>query len=449
MRRAGTPPVDEGSARRRRRPLAAAAVGAAAVLALAACAWTVLAWPRADFIPARSPQAWATTPDNIARGAYLARAGGCQACHTARGGVAYAGGRAIDTPFGRLYGPNLTPDRQTGIGAWSADDFWHALHDGVVPGGRLLYPAFPYPHYTKVARDDADALFAWLRSLAPVRQANRAHALRFPYDSQLALAAWRLLYFHPGVQAARPDRPAAWNRGAYLVEGLGHCGACHAARNALGAGSGGLSGALMAGSGWYAPALAGQAVFGAAPRDAGELVQLLGSGVSAHAAVSGPMAEVVGAGLQYLSEPDLRAMAAYLQAVPAAQDGAAAAPVRAPSDAVFQAGARLYGKHCAGCHGDDGRGATGGNGAPAYPPLAGNRTLAAAQPVNAIRAVLHGGFPPATAGNPRPYGMPPFGPLLDDAEVAAVLGYARASWGNAAAPLTPAEVDRQRPVPLD
>ncbi|QJE02972.1 cytochrome c [Massilia forsythiae] len=442
-------PTNAGGAARRRHPLAAAAAGTAAILVLAACAWIVLAWPRADFVPSRSPQAWAPSADNVARGAYLARAGGCLACHTARGGAAYAGGRAIDTPFGRLYGPNLTPDPHTGIGAWSADDFWHALHDGVAPGGRLLYPAFPYTHYTRVTRDDADALFAWLRSLAPVRRPNRAHELRFPYDSRLALAGWRLLYFRPGVQAARTDRPAAWNRGAYLVEGLGHCGACHAGRNALGAAGANLWGGPMAGSGWYAPALAGHGATGAAPGAAGELVQLLRSGVSAHGAVSGPMAEVVGDSLQYLSAADLHAMAAYLRTVPAAPAAPMPAPTRAPSDAVSQAGARLYDRHCAACHGGDGRGATDTNGAPAYPPLAGNRTLAAAPPVNAIRAVLHGGFPPATAGNPRPYGMPPFGPVLDDAEVAAVLSYARASWGNAAAPVTAAEVDRQRPVPLD
>lgn len=414
------------------------------VLAAAALAWAAAVWPRAEFIPARSPQAWAATPANIARGAYLARAGDCIGCHTARGGAAYAGGRAIDTPFGRLYGPNLTPDAATGLGAWSADDFWNALHNGIGRDGRLLYPAFPYTHYTRVARADADALFAWLRSLAPVRQPNRPHALRFPYDSQAALAAWRLLYFRPGVQVADRARPLDWQRGAYLVEGLGHCSACHSTRNLLGGSRAGLAGGLIPVSGWYAPPLG--AGNGAGAWKVEHVAQLLGSGVASQGAVFGPMAEVVSQSLQYLSAPDLRAMAVYLQSLPAAADPARPAP--SPGDTVMQLGGRLYEQHCADCHGADGRGAGDGQ-RPAYPPLAGNRTLTMREPVNAIRIVLNGGFPPATAGNPRPYGMPPFSPVLSDAEAAAVVSYVRASWGNAAPEVTTAEVNRYRAVPLD
>jgi mono/diheme cytochrome c family protein len=412
------------------------------VLLAAAVAWAVAAWPRAEFIPARSPQAWASTPANIARGAYLARAGDCVACHTARGGAAYAGGRVIDTPFGRLVGPNLTPDAATGIGAWTADDFWNALHNGIGRDGRLLYPAFPYTHYTKVTRDDADALFAWLRSLAPVRQPNRAHALRFPYDSQLALAGWRLLYFRPGVHADDKAKPLAWNRGAYLVEGLGHCSACHSPRNALGGSGGGLSGGMIPVSGWYAPSLTSSLEAGLGEWELPHIVQLLRTGASPQGAVFGPMAEVVGQSLQHLTAPDVRAMAVYLKSLPAtAQPPAPAAP---PSEAVMKLGGQLYDNHCADCHGADGRGS-----APAYPPLAGNRALTMEEPVNAIRIVLNGGFPPATAGNPRPYGMPPYSPVLSDAEVAAVVSYVRASWGNAAPAVMPAQVNKYRAVPLD
>jgi mono/diheme cytochrome c family protein len=419
-------------------------------LLLAAIAWAVAAWPRAEFIPARSPQAWAPTPQNIARGAYLARAGDCIGCHTARGGAPYAGGRALDTPFGRLYGPNLTPDPATGIGAWNADDFWNALHNGIGRDGRLLYPAFPYPHTTKVTRDDADALYAWLRTLAPVRQPNRPHALRFPYDSQLALAGWRLLYFRPGVHADDPARPPAWNRGAYLVEGLGHCSACHSTRNLLGGSSGGLSGGLIPVSGWYAPSLTAGREAGLGQWEVAHIVQLLRTGVAPQGAVFGPMAEVVGQSLQHLSEPDLRAMAVYLQSLPAAPDPLpAAAP---PDQALMTLGGRLYDRHCADCHGADGRGrgsaAKAGSGT-TYPPLAGNRTLTMAEPVNAIRIVLSGGFPPSTAGNPRPYGMPPFSPVFNDAEAAAVISYVRASWGNAAPQVTAAQVNRYRAIPLD
>lgn len=160
------------------------------VLALAAVA---LAWPRAEHIPSSTPQAYALNTANIERGAYLARAGDCIACHTARGGVAYAGGRALETPFGRFYGPNLTPDKETGIGDWSADDFWNALHNGIARDGRLLYPAFPYTNTTKVTRADSDALFVYFKSLPPQRRQNRAHELRFPYDQQIMLAGWRLL----------------------------------------------------------------------------------------------------------------------------------------------------------------------------------------------------------------------------------------------------------------
>jgi mono/diheme cytochrome c family protein len=411
------------------------ALGAILVLALGA---VLLAWPRAEHIPSSSPQAWAPTPANIARGAYLARAGDCAACHTARGGPAYAGGRAVDTPFGRVMAPNITPDRETGIGAWTADDFWNALHNGVSRGGRLLYPAFPYPNYTKVSRDDADALFAWLRSLPPQRQPNQPHALRFPYDSQAALAAWRLLYFKPGVYQAEPARGPDWNRGAYLVEGLGHCAACHSPRNRLGASSEGLRGGLIPVQGWYAPSLASKDP---------DLAQLLHTGVSPQGAVAGPMAEVVGRSLQHLSGSDIGAMAGYLASLPA--DKAERQPAAPPPEGLLKLGGTLYGQHCADCHGKDGRGASSEDGGPAYPPLAGNRTVLLAEPVNAIRIVLNGGFAPATAGNPRPYGMPPHSQALSDAEVAAVVSYVRASWGNAARMVTPAEVNNYRPVPLD
>jgi mono/diheme cytochrome c family protein len=421
-------------------------IGLAVLAVVAAIVIAAAAWPRTEFIPAASPQAWAATPDNIARGAYLARAGDCMACHTARGGVPYAGGRALATPFGTVYAPNITPDAQTGIGAWSADDFWHALHNGIAPGGRLLYPAFPYPDMTKVTRADADALYAYLRSLAPTRQPNRPHDLRFPYDRQIVLAGWRLLYFRPGVYAPQPARGADWNRGAYLVEGLGHCAACHSPRNGLGATGARLSGGRIPIVGWYAPALDADDEAGLGTWEQAHIVQLLRTGVAPRGAVFGPMAEVVGQSLQYLTAADAGAMATYLKSLPG--DPGPRRPVAPPAEDVMQAGRRLYGDHCADCHGADGRG-TRVAGQPAYPPLAGNGALTMADPENAIRIVLNGGFPPATAGNPRPFGMPPYSPHLDNAEVAAVVSYVRNSWGNAAPAVTPPEVDRWRAVPLD
>ncbi|AWL03755.1 c-type cytochrome [Massilia oculi] len=410
------------------------------VLALAAVA---LAWPRAEHIPSRAPAAYAVNTANIERGAYLARAGDCIACHTARGGVAYAGGRALETPFGRFYGPNLTPDKETGIGDWSADDFWNALHNGIARDGRLLYPAFPYTNYTKVTRDDSDALFAYFRSLAPQRQPNRSHELGFPYDSQLLLAGWRLLYFRPGVHEEQPARGVEWNRGAYLVEGLGHCSACHSTRNGFGANKEGLDGGLIPTLGWYAPSLTSSGEAGMKDWDKDHIVALLGTGISPRGSATGPMAEVVARSLQHLTPDDLGAMASYLQSLPATP---AQRPDRVPpaDERVLADGRRIYEAKCAQCHGDDGRGKL-----PAYPPLAGNRAVTLSPAVNAIRMTVNGGFPPGTKGNPRPYGMPPFGHELDDAQVAAVLSWIRTSWGNAAPPVTAVEVNRYRAISGD
>jgi mono/diheme cytochrome c family protein len=412
-----------------------------AVLTVLAVA-VALAWPREEFIASNSPDDHVPSAANIARGAYLARAGDCMACHTARGGVPYAGGRILDTPFGRFHAPNITPEPTTGIGAWSADDFWRALHNGKSRDGRLLYPAFPYPNYTKVTRADSDALFAYLRSLPPVRQANLPHSLRFPYNQQLLLAGWRLLYFKPGVQAPDSARDATWNRGAYLVEGLGHCSACHSTRNRLGASEGTLGGGLIASLGWYAPALTSNAEAGLGSWSEAHIVQLLGTGVAPGASVTGPMAEVVAQSLQHMSKEDLTAMARYLKSLPGTPPPGKE-PGAPPPEQTMQAGAKLYGQHCAACHGERGEGKG------PYPALAGNRALTLDEPVNAIRVVLNGGFPPGTRGNPRPYGMPPFSHVLDDSQVADLVTYLRASWGNAAPPVSAPQVNRYRTVPLD
>lgn len=386
----------------------------------------------------------AATADLRARGAYLARVGNCMGCHTARGGAPYAGGRAIETPFGTLYGPNLTPDAQTGLGRWTADDFWRALHHGRARDGRLLYPAFPYPDYTQVTRADADAIYAYLQSLPPVAQPNRAHALRFPYDTQLALAAWRVLFFTPGRgdgADADPARGAQWNRGAYLVNGLAHCGACHTPRNLLGASQAdrALGGGLIPAQNWYAPALDRASEAGVAHWPREDVVALLRTGVTRaasappaasttpQASVSGPMAEVVLRSTQYLSDADAQAIATYLQALPErAVPPTPDAP--APPRRLMQRGAEIYRDHCAQCHGAQGQGERG-----AFPALAGNRAVLLAEPTNLVRMILQGGYAPATAGNPRPYGMPPYHQLLGDEDVAAVATFVRNAWGNHAA----------------
>ncbi len=384
----------------------------------------------------------------IRQGQYLAQAGNCMACHTSRGGPAYAGGRAIATPFGALYSPNITPDGASGIGKWTADDFWRALHNGKSRDGRFLYPAFPYTEYTKMPRADADALFAYFKSLPAVYRPNREHALRFPYDQRVLLAGWRALYFTPGEFVADPRRSAQWNRGAYLVQGPGHCSACHAGRNALGASQegAGLGGGLIPILGWYAPSLTADTEAGLGAWSEAQIVELLKTGVSAQASVFGPMAEVVAQSLQHLSDSDAAAMANYLKSLPpTAGERAGGQASREPLEqAVLERGAKLYGEHCTSCHKDDGRGA-----APAYPPLAGNRAITMASAINPIRIVLNGGFAPGTTGNPRPYGMPPYGPSLSDADVAAVVTYIRNHWGNQAAPVSAQEIGRNRAVPVE
>jgi mono/diheme cytochrome c family protein len=398
-----------------------------------------------------SDRASAPTADpaeQIRRGTYLARAGNCMACHTSRGGNAYAGGRAIATPFGNIYSSNITPDKETGIGQWTTDDFWRALHNGKSKDGNFLYPAFPYPNYTKVTRADSDAIYAYLRNLPAVRQENKVHELRFPYNQRLLLAFWRTLYFTPGE--FEPDRrqSADWNRGAYLVQGLGHCAACHTARNALGGtvAEADLAGGMIPMLNWHASSLTSGTEAGLGGWEVKDIADLLKTGVSKQGAVFGPMAEVVSGSLQHLSRNDIDAMAAYLKALPKNSEEPVSPVSSLPrtAEATLKQGARLYEKYCVECHQADGKGVP-----PAYPPLAGNVSLAADSPLNPIRIVLNGGFAPSTDANPRPYGMPPFGSSLNDAEVASIVSYIRGSWGNEGSAVSPVDVGRARGVPIE
>jgi len=390
---------------------------------------------------ALSAAALPTGDPQVARGAYLARAGNCAGCHTERGAAPYAGGRGVDTPFGTVYASNLTPDDETGLGRWSADDFWRAMHDGRSKDGRALYPAFPYPQFTRVTREDSDALFAFLRSLPAVRRANRPHGLRFPYDRQIVLEAWRWLFFRPAPFVADPARGAEWNRGAYLVNGLAHCAACHGARNAFGAArdSARFDGERMPQQGWYAPSLHDARQAGVADWPLGEIVDLLRTGTTGRAGVAGPMAEVVAHGTQHLNEADLRAIAVFLKALPADSPGRPPAGATERDAAWLARGARGYDTHCAQCHGDEGEGVPR-----AYPALAGNRAVTMDPPVNLVRIVAHGGFAPATAANPRPFGMPPFTQVLDDADLAAILSFVRNAWGNRGSIVSAPDASRHR-----
>lgn len=387
--------------------------------------------------------------EQIVRGAYLTRAANCIVCHTPRGALPYAGGRAMSTPFGTLYSPNITPDKETGIGRWTSDDFWRALHHGRGKDGRFLYPAFPYPSYTKMTRDDSDAMFAYLQSIPGVKQPNAEHQLRFPYNQRWLLAGWRAFYFSPGEYQVNPQQTANWNRGAYLVQGPGHCMACHSARNSLGANVDGdqLGGGLIGSLGWYGPALTSDKMHGLGRWETDDLAAFLKTGNSPQGAALGPMAEVVSKSLQYLNDDDVQAMAVYLKSLPPAappDEHNAPQPEAAEAERIMTLGKKLYTDLCIDCHKVSGNGI-----APDYPPLNGNNALTSGSPVNAIRLVLNGGFPPSTAGNPYPFSMPPFGPRLSDTEVAAVVSYIRNSWDNKAGFVSPAEVNRYRSVPAD
>ncbi len=445
-----TPPAAEAAqpAPAARRGRAARAVVAAAVLLALAAAWVL--WRNVvgeesvlahDGTALRHVDADAD-PTTLARGEYLARAGNCLGCHTARGGPPGAGGRAVATPFGTVFSSNLTPDDETGIGRWSASEFRRALRHGRSRDGRLLTPAFPYPSFALVTQEDADAIFAWLTSRPAVRQPNRPHELRFPYGLQASLAVWRALFFRPEPFAPDPTRSAAWNRGSYLVNGLGHCLACHSARNFLGAPapSTQAGGAIVSAQHWYAPSLAELHEAGVADGPPEDVVALLGTGTSARGSAMGPMAEVVARSTQHLTASDLRAMAEYLRSAAGAAAGAAqGGPVATPAPAqVMARGRAIYTDHCAGCHGPQ------GEGTPGIGALAGRRALRLRTPHNVIQAIRHGGFLPATTGNPRPFGMPPFRGVLRDDEIAAVASYVRGAWGNDAGAVDAMDLWRAR-----
>lgn len=386
-----------------------------------------------------------TRPDIVKRGEYLARAGDCIACHTAPRGKMFGGGLEMETPFGTLYSPNISPDAQYGIGAWSPDAFFHMMRTGITPDGKLIYPVMPIAQYTKVTREDSDAIFAYLQSVPPVRQASRAPELKFPFNQRKLLLGWRTLYFHEGEFKPDPTRSVEWNRGAYLVEGLGHCTLCHTKINLLGGSSkrDQFAGGLIPVQNWYAPSLTSDKDGGLGDWNVKDIVDLLQAGISDRGAVYGPMAEVTYHSLQYMTDDDIKAMAAYLKTLPDNDPGRKSGPSAPTNTKVFALGEKIYADKCALCHGQKGEGQV-----QHYPPLASNQSIEMNSAVNPIRIVLNGGFPPGTQRNPEPYGMPPFGQQLNDTDAAAVVTYIRTAWGNHGAPVTEHEVNELRKAPL-
>jgi mono/diheme cytochrome c family protein len=415
----------------------------AVVVIVAGIAAAVLYVLRPSVLPQTvRPGERVATTQIIDRGEYLARAGDCIACHTAPTGRQFAGGRAMPTPFGDLFVPNITPDDETGIGRWTADEFYRMMRTGVARDGTLMYPAMPFASYTKVTRADCDAIYAYLMSVAPVKQANRPHELRFPFNNRELLIGWRTLYFEEGEFVPDPKQSAQWNRGAYLVQGLGHCAMCHTAINVLGGSSESkaFEGGMIPNQNWYAPSLTSNREAGLGNWEIKDIMDLLQVGASRRATVYGPMAEVVYNSLQYLSDEDVEAMAVYLKALPQRDsEPPPTSQARLVNPAVMELGRKVYAKQCAVCHGDEGKGYP-----PAFPPLAGNQSITMSSPVNSIRMVLNGGYSPGTRKNPRPYGMPPFSHILNDDEASAVVTYIRVAWDNSGTPVTPAQSNELR-----
>lgn len=409
--------------------------------------WWLLAERHAPSTPAagKVDSAALKDPGLIAKGEYLATVGDCASCHTAQGGQRYAGGRVLPTPFGNIPSPNITPDHATGLGDWSFEDFWQALHSGKGRHGELLYPVFSYTSFTKVSREDALAIFAYLQSLPPVHAPAQAPSLEFPYSVRSSLKAWRALYFREGQYTPDTSKSEAWNRGAYLVQGLGHCNECHAPRDSLGGqqGSVSLAGGRIPSQDWYAPDLSMQANGGLAGWSEQDVVDLLKNGQSARGTAFGPMAEVVARSTQHMHEDDLRAIATYLASLPA-RPVPPANTSELDTRSIMTQGAKIYAERCADCHGKDGKGVAG-----VYPPLDGSSSVNEPTGINATRVVLLGGFAPLTQGNPRPYSMPPFAQQLSDADVAAVVTYVRRTWSNKASVVMERDVAKSRHTPID
>jgi mono/diheme cytochrome c family protein len=428
--------------RRMPRPRLLAALAAAAFCGLAAPGDAAAqAPPAAAPAPAPAPTttpaaAAPAQPSAVERGAYLALAADCMPCHTAPGGRPFAGGRALNTPFGTLVSPNITPDVATGIGGWTDDQFWRALHDGIGKKGEDLYPVMPFTSYTLMTREDALAIKAWLDTQPAVHAPRQPNGLAFPFNIRATLGFWRELYFRPRTFQPDPAKTAEWNRGAYLVTALAHCGECHTPRNLLGAmeSSRALTGAVV--DGWFAPNLRPDLRQGKDGWTVDQMTAWLRTGASAtKGTVFGPMQEVVHDSLSKLTEADVRAIAVYLtQSPPQRQQHASAAPAADP-----HAGA-LYLQNCGGCHQPGGRGIPS-----AIPPLADNPAVQAAQPNNVIQAVLNG-----VPGQGTWARMPSFAAALDDAQIASIANYVRTAWGssggNAATPELVAQLRRNAAV---
>jgi len=293
----------------------------------------------------------------VEHGRYIATAADCTACHTAPGGKPFAGGGALETPFGLLLAPNITPDVQTGIGGWTDDEFANALQNGIGHGGIHLYPAMPYTYYTHLTPADVLAIRAYLNTVQPVHNLVIANQLPFPFNQRETMVGWNALYFTPGEFKSDPGKSEEWNRGAYLVEGAEHCGLCHTPKNAMGGdeNSQAMQGSVL--QNWYAPNLTSNSHLGLGDRSTDDIVLYLKTGRNRFDLASGPMADAITHSLSHLADADIRAMAVYLKSLPAG-GGTALQPISAEGPKMQQ-GAAIYDNQCAACHRADGQGIVG------------------------------------------------------------------------------------------
>ncbi|MFJ5297945.1 c-type cytochrome [Pseudomonas sp. NPDC088368] len=368
----------------------------------------------------------------VQKGRYLATVGDCTACHTLPGKPLFSGGVVLDTPFGKLAGANITPDPVNGIGRWTFDDFQNAMSKGHGLDGKRLYGAMPYTAYTKVRREDNLAIFAYLKTVDASDNKVDTNQLPFPFNVRTSLIGWNLLNFKEGEFTANPQKSEQWNRGAYLVEGLGHCGTCHTPKNITGGDKGDqfLMGANL--QNWVAPNITSSGHDGLQAWNENDIVQYLKTGANRFDIASGPMAEEVEHSSQHWNDQDLMAVAVYLK------DGAK--PVDAPkpvaaTDALVVAGKAIYADRCSACHTPNGEGA-----AHLFPKLAMAPLINSNDPSSLIRVVLAGSRAGATDAAPTAPAMPAFGWNLSDDNVADVLTYVRNTWGNAAPAVSSAEV---------
>jgi mono/diheme cytochrome c family protein len=368
-------------------------------------------------------------PAAVKRGAYVAIAADCAACHDAPGSAEqFAGGYDLRTPFGTIVSSNITPDRETGIGNWTERDFFRAVRHGKSPTG-LLYAAMPYNAYVKMTDGDMHDLWTYMRTVKPVNRRVVSDQLPFPFNVRLVNLGWNLLFFDNRPYVTDPAQSPAWNRGRYLVDGLEHCGACHTPKNLLGGDRGGayLQGGTL--QGWYAPEIAGNAHVGLGSWSTDDITAYLRDGSNRASVASGPMAEAVENSTQHLVADDLQAIAGYLKSVPGSTG---TAPVAlGATDPLMVRGRKVFDINCSACHASTGQGVQG-----MVTGFAGNPGTQSPAVGSLLNSVLNGGRAAATASNPTGAGMPSFAWKLGDDDVAAVLTFVRNSWGNAAAPVT-------------